>query len=575
MVFLRTAIIALSFVVLGTEALAQVSIINEEQNDSDFLLELTKALDPNSVSVMGVFDKVPKAENNKDIAPGCDPKFFEDKLLSAQRSPHEYAKLVKQYIQTCQSELAHKSPKGLLSLAKMALDDYKFLKHPQVKTIKIPLSNGVIVPAIVGLKQDPRPRPLVIMKCGVFCGADQNAFMKTFMIQLFDLTPYNVVLLANQTGLDYLKINGHFSLGGWSEGYESLLAGKWLREQWEYKDRISSMHLMGMSLGGNAAVYGAAFNDIYPTFNGHKVFNSATAICPVVSLKPTLENLYNDNLVGPVFNMMSRAQFRAARKHLTDIPDMVAEERLPGRKHMPSYLGEMAVTSMQRRGVASTSQTEFFFNNNFWNIPHKLQTPLMVFGSKDDNVVSNKLNTQVFEFDEHYEKAANVGVINVSYGNHCAFSAAYGYQLAAMVLRGFVMTHSPEFSDFYKRSEMAWKFGFSKIPNVYQHIGQSWKFEANSDQVAVTFKMFNSVANKSCYYKNPYSDSSSGCVTSRKIMVPVSGLKALGARMPVNDVEAQALTRQFNSKVEFVSGGKPLNGTSNSSFNLSWRPLFE
>ncbi|WP_413575614.1 alpha/beta hydrolase family protein [Bdellovibrio sp. HCB290] len=575
MVFLRTAIIALSFVVLGTEALAQVSIINEEQNESDFLLELTKALDPNSVSAMGIFEKVPKADNNKDIAPSCDPKFFEDKLLSVQRSPHEHAKLIKQYMQSCQSELAHNSPKGLLSLAKMALDEYRFFKHPQVKTLNIPLENGVIVPAIVGLKKDPRPRPLVVMKCGVFCGADQNAFMKTFLIQLFDLSPYNVVLLANQTGLDYLKVNGHFSLGGWSEGYESLIAGKWLREKWEHRDRISSMHLMGMSLGGNAAVYGAAFNDIYPTFNGQKVFSSATAICPVISLKPTLENLYNNNLVGPVFNLMTRSQFRAARKYLTDIPDMIADDRLPGRKHMPAYLGEMATTSMQRRGVASTTPAEFFHDNNFWNIPHKIQTPLMVWGSKDDNVVSNKLNTQVFEFDEYYEKAANVGVINVNYGNHCAFSAAYGYQTAAMVLRSFVLSNSPEFAGSYKRTEMPWKFGFNKIPNVYQHVGQSWKFEANSGNVTVSFKMFNSVANKTCYHKNPYSEAARGCMTTRQMTVPIKSLENLGARVPANDVEAQALTRQFNAKVQFLVDGKPLNGTSASSFSLSWRPLFE
>ncbi|UYL09944.1 hypothetical protein B9G69_005060 [Bdellovibrio sp. SKB1291214] len=574
MVSLRTAIIALSFVVLSTEALAQVSIINQEQNDSEFLLELTKAVDPTATSVLGILNRVPKAENNKDVAPECDPKFFEDQLLSKKRTTEEYFKAVKQFMNDCQSELAYGSPKGILSLAKMAVDEYKFFKHPQVTSLQIPLSNGVVVPAIVALKQDSRPRPLVVMKCGVFCGADQNAFNVTHLIQLFDLAPFNVVLLANQTGLDYLIANSHFSLGGWSEGYEALLAGKWLREKWAHRDRISSMHLMGMSLGGNAAVFGAAFNDMYPMGNGQKVYNSATAVCPVISLKPTLEHLYSDNVIGPVFNMMTRSQFRKARGYLTDIPEMVADDQLPARKQMPSYLGDMASTSLQRRGIASTTP-EFFKSNNFWNLPNKVQTPLMVWASKDDNVVSNKLNAQVFETDDYYETAPNVGVVNAKYGSHCAFSAAYGYQTAALMLRSFVLHNSPEFVDSYKRSEMPWKFGFKKISSVYQHVGQSWKFEAKSQKASVTFRMYNFVANKNCYFKNPFGDEVAGCITTRQIDVPISEIAPMGARVPANDVEAQALTREFNSKVEFLTDGKPMNGTSSSNFVLSWRPLFE
>ncbi|WP_413558384.1 hypothetical protein [Bdellovibrio sp. HCB209] len=574
MVSLRTAIIALSFVVLGTEAQAQVSIISQEQNESEFLLELTKAVDPTATSVMGIFNRVPKAENNKDIAPECDPKFFEDHLLSKKRSTEDYFKTIKQYFANCQGELSKNSPKGILSLAKMALDEYQFLKHPQVKTIYIPLSNGVLVPAIVALKQDPRPRPLVIMKCGVFCGADQNPMMKNYLIQLFDLSPFNVVLLSNQTGLDYLVTNTHLSLGGWSEGFESLQVGKWLRERWEHKDRISSLHLMGMSLGGNAAVFGASFNDMYPMPNGEKVFTSATAICPVLSLKPTLDHLYGDNVIGPVFNLMTRDQFRKARAYMTDVPEMLTDDELPGRKQMPGYLGLLASTSLQRRGVASTP-TDFFKNNNFWNLPNKVQTPLMVWASKDDSVVSNKINAQVFENDDYYEKAAHAGVVNLNYGSHCAFSSAYGYQVASLVLRSFVMAHSPEFVDSYKRTEMPWKFGFKKLSNIYRHVGQSWKFEAKSQTAKVSFRLFNYAGSKACFYKEPFADDVTECVTSKSYDIPVSELKAMGARVPANDVEAQALTREFNTKVEFLSEGKPLNGTNSSNFVLSWRPLYE
>ena len=489
-----------------------------------------------------------------------------------KRSTAEYFKILKEYFGRCQKSLSRNSLKGVVSLAKFGLYDYSFLQHPQVSKIFIPLSNGTKVPALVALKQDSRPRPLVVMKCGVFCSATQTPSTRNYMIHLFDQAPFNLVILANQTGFDYLYTNSSLSLGGWAEGFEALQAGKWLKEKWEHKDRISSMHLMGMSLGGNAAVFGASYNDLYPMDDGKRVYNSVAAICPVISLRPTLEHLFESKAVGTIFNKFTRKQFTNARAYLTDVPDMLADDKFPKKNDMPEFIGELASTSLQRRGIASTTPN-FFKQNNFWNLKQKVETPLFVWASKDDVVVNNKINAQVMEHDEYYEKASNVGVLNLNYGSHCAFGAAYGFEASAVVLRTFVIAHSPEFIDSYKQDQMPWSFGFKKISESYEHLGQSWKFESQSDKAEVTFRLFNWSGGDGCD-SGPI-QSQPACTVIRKYQIPITSLKAMGARVPRNVVEAQALTREFNGKVQFLNKDHNINGTSSSDFVMRWRNLYE
>lgn len=567
--------IVLSFVFLTSVAQAQ-AVFKHDNREEQFLTQVaTKAAAAEEeASTKNFLAEVPDGLSSKDISPDCDPKLFEDLVLSQKRTSAQYFKLAKDYFKRCESELSARSPKGVLALLKYSMYQYPFLQHPQVQEFTMTLSNGIKLPAIMALKQDPRPRPLVVVKCGTFCSASESPSMKAYLMSLFDQSPFNVVLLASQTGLDYMALNHVMQLGGWSEGYEALLAGQWLKDKWAYKDRISSVHLMGISLGGNAAVFGAAFNDMYPQADGKKTFNSVTGICPVVSLKPTLDHLFGAFIVGPLFAGLTRDQFTDGRDSLQDIPDLLTDGRIPKKaSEMADYLGVMASTSQQRRGIASTPSS-YFKSNNFWNLPNKIQTPMLLWASKNDIVVNNKLNTAVVEHDDYYEKSANVGVLNLAYGSHCGFQGAYGPLASSTVLRTFVLTHSPEFVDSYKQTTVPWTYGFKKMYSVEEHVGQSFEFASKSDQVKVNFRIFNWSGNQ-CHEQGPWGGGD-GCVTTKTYTVSVDSLKNLGARIPRNSIEAQALSREFNTKVEFRTKDlKPLNGSSTSDFVMTWRNLFE
>ncbi|MFS4461049.1 hypothetical protein [Bdellovibrio sp. HCB2-146] len=545
----------------------------EVEQDKDLIKEVAVAAEATQeVSTQNVLDVIPDATGSHAVRPECDPHRLEDAVFKKKLSTPEYFKVVKQYFAKCQYELAEQ--KGMGALIRSARYTYPFFQHPQIRKFPVKLDDGTVVPGILALKQDPRPRPLVIVRCGVFCSAVQTSSNKNYMMHLFDQSPFNVLFIANQTGMDYLAANGQVSMGGWSEGYETLLVGKWMREKWEHRDRISSIHMMGISLGGNAAVFGASYNDRFPLADGSKVFNSVTAICPVISLKPTLDKLYNSQLVGRVFAKETKDHFAGARQYLRDVPDLLAPELIPtSRADMPEFIGTLPSTSLQRRGIASTTES-FFKSNNFWNLKDPVKTPLLVWASKDDSVVNNDINARVLENDDTYKKVPTTAVLNLTYGDHCGFSAAYGFQAAAAVLRTYVLNHSPEFVDSYVANEMPWKFGSPKLGASYQHAGQSFEFSSGSSQIRVKFKLFDTRGGRDCDAGNIES-SPMYCFVTKDYTVSVDSLKSIGARIPRNSVEAQALTREFNTKVEFKSKGKALNGTRGSDITLVWRSLFE
>lgn len=516
--------------------------------------------DPSQEVLTGLNPKIPSK--------ACDPRRFEESVLGSAISTENYFKAVKAYFAHCADELSESSLKGLPGLIQFARYRYPFLSHPRVQRMKIPLKNGRVVEGILALRPDSSARPLVIYRCGVLCGASESASMRAYLMYLYDQAPFNVLLLGNQTGLDYITENRLVSMAGWNEGPENIEIGKWLIQEWAFKERISSLHFMAVSLGGNGASFAAVYNDQDLLDSGHRVFNSVAAICPVINLRPTLDKLFSAPAVGPIFFKMTRDHYKAGGKYVTDVPDLLTNEKLPRLpSDMPDFVGMVASTAQSRRGIASTPE-QFFAMNNFWNLHAKIQTPLLVWASKDDMIVNNDVNTRVMENDPGIQASPMIGVINLRYGNHCGFSSVYGAQTTAAILRTYVLAHSPEFIDRYnQKREMAWSFG--KIPAMshYEHLAQSWKFTAGSRKAVVTFKLLNR-ATQGCdleIAKLPLF-----CVSEKSFNVPVEQLEDMGAHVPENDTEAQALTREFNTKVEFRTLEEPLSGTHSKEFKMVW-----
>ncbi len=541
----------------GEDALIR-EIIEENLNEVD-------------VNIKKVTGKVPVGLSTKAVTPSCNPKRLEELVLANASNASQYANIMKKYIGECGDELSLNSYNGLLGLLEYSTYQYSFLSHRSISLKKFTLSSGRVVPAIIAIKPDGQARPMIIIRCGVFCGANVSASTKTYLMHLFDQSPFNVMLLANHTAADYIQANNIASMGGWVEGKETWDFGQWLKYQSSYKNIISSLHFVGLSLGGNAAMVGSYYNDIFPDIYGDKVFNSVTAVCPVLSLRPTLDKLYSRTVVGRVFSSFTKNHFYSLRPYLTDVSDLITEEIMPkDREKLPDYLGYLMSTSLNRRGIASTPDS-FFKSNNFWNIKNIIKTPLLAFASKDDFIVDYKLNSKVLHDNDQYEKVETTGVVPVDYGTHCAFSASYGFEFTSLVLRDFVLINSPEYKNKYMSiGSMNWPVKYPNVKENSIHIEQVWKFESKSENAKVVFSIFDKNKSRKCQKLSPWNKDRE-CVSTETILVPVESLSDLNAYIPQSASEAESLSREFNAKAEIVKNGIPISGTNANKFSVRYR----
>lgn len=514
-------------------------------------------------------------QNLTTVKSECDPKRL-DELVDKNKTSKKFYTDVKAYFKRCNRDLTKGGWRGPASLVKFAQNKYPFFEHSLIKPFQIPAGDGVVVPAVLALKPGSTPRPLVIVKLGVFSPALDVTSARNYMMHLYDQTPFHVVFLANQTGLDYIATNKRVSLGGWSEGAEALQAAIWLKNNEELSSKFSSMHLMGISLGGNAAVFGAAYNDAYKKQTGIKIFNSVTAICPVITLKNTLDKLYQDSLVGSVFYKFTKDQFINARDYVVDVPDLLKDSDFPETTLMGNYIGFLASTSLQRRGIASTTD-KFLKSNNFWNLQEKLETPLLVWASKDDMVVRNEINAAIFEKDTYYSKESPyVDVLNMDHGNHCAFSSSYGMASTSAVLRTQVLQHSPEFQGYWSKKMLSSTFPKPHLKPSQRHLEQEWKFVPQRRFVYLTYKIFDSQRDVACEELDPTQTVvPNRCTFDRTYLIPFSEMAELKLAVPKNETEAAASARDLNSRTEFVSQGRSINGTRANAYKMIWRGLAE
>jgi len=519
-------------------------------------------------------DSLITGDNLTFVQPDCDPFLNEENFLKHSQTKADLYKHFNEYFERCGEKLSSESVKGLMGLLRFSSTDYSFFEHPKVQKIVIELSDKTLIPGVLALKDSVTPRPFVIYRCGVFCAAEETASMKNFLMNFFDQSPFNVLFLANNTGIDYIKMNKKFTFGGNAEGPETLAVGEWVKNQSPFKDLVSSLHMAGASLGGNAAIFTSYYNNI---------FSSVTAICPVLDLHDSMENLYQDGNLGDLYEegngvLVANAAFMATKNQLNDgkaslgeIGELI-ERNPPGSKaEMKDYLGWLVSESLTRRGVPTTP-AEFWQGNSFFKKwPVNLKTPTLIFASEDDHVVDNKVNAGKLKKLNSYAKE-NLGILNLPYGDHCGFNSVYGMKATSMVLRSFVLHNSPEYTSAqYQKHKLPWLLKRVKMSAHEINLAQTFEFKENSNKIDIHFKVLNKLANLgACYLSGLYSPVA-GCVFDKKIQIDYRNLKFLGAKIPMNKVEAEALSREFNAKIQFIAEGAPVTGTSKVIDGIAFR----
>jgi predicted alpha/beta-fold hydrolase len=562
-----------------SDILVKLAILKDkvQLSSQDSNSNASSAIDSDEVSTQGVITNIPNAANKNGVTPECNPYYLQ-KTSSENETASEFAKRLNFYFAKCGDQL-HKGENGSLAgLIEFARAKYDPAENEKIKKVSFKFNDGTTVNGYMLVKDNKTKRPWVILKCGVFCSANFGPSVSNFTMALFDQSPFNLIVLENRTGTDHILSNSSLTIGGYLESYDFFMIGRWLKEDSEFKETVESLHIMGVSLAGNAALFAAYLSPDYKDPDKSELFDSVTAICPVVNLKPTIDNMYADNLKGAIFSRVTWSELSKVKKVLTEGSEYFDSGSSPKVEEFPVMLGTLTsrYASKWADNPKNESKTkpirtieDLWQNGQFTTLDlERIKVPLFVWASKDDVVVNNPINTKNLSETEWARTAENVGIVNLPLGNHCAFSTAYGYNTTAQVLKSFVLNNSHNF----KPKQIATSHGISlkKILKKGEfHLHQIWSAKKNSPDLNLTFEVFSKFKNLSCSNSETI-DGVRGCLRRSYLTVKKSTLGLGFLENPKNTLETEIQTRWLNTNVVFKGLGDLIDRSTNEPDSVEW-----
>lgn len=369
-----------------------------------------------------------------------DPRIKESVLLQGA--------LIQKYFKDCADELETGSNSDAVNLVKMMTMKLTPQEHPFLHRVVFSLPGNIKLKGLLGLKGDFKKRPLVVLRLGIFANIEEFMPERAWFMMLFEQSPFNILLLENMSGTDFVANNSRFAFGGYDEGLQNILVAQILKDPNEPLNRlIESLHLFGVSLGGNGVLYGSLLNDLNAP-KGRPLYQSFFGMCPVVNLQKTMKNLVTDN---KPFSWLAESW---ASKRLVELPKKLKslEDKTDGG-FLENTVGEVART--YQGGLSYVSELKlpagvqdgpkFWELNDFWKSYKNVHQPVMIFATHTDLLVPYALNAQELQKKTLKVDSNNISVVDFSHGIHCTLPVPYDWKAVSTLLQAYVLSHSPGF----------------------------------------------------------------------------------------------------------------------------------
>ena len=532
--------------------------------------------------------------------PECST-FELDRETTEAKTPSDRAQIIQGFFSRCESFLRRFDSKKFLglinfdankyfALLKMAEGNYPLKGRPHLREIILHLPYKTTVHGLLALKDLEKARPMVVVICGSACNLS-HSMARLLLLQTFDSTPFNVLVLPSLSGTDFIKDNKGFGLGGFEEGRQTfevirLIGGN----DSPFRKLISSFHVIGVSLGGNAAL----FTSTYGTFSNPLLPNakiqSVIGICPVVDLKKSLMDLDRNDIVGKHFTnlIMSAAvsNFAYVFGSNHDMPTLYS----PGHNQSVEFLEKMIyprykiLSQVHEFQLAPFSQYDldtpesFWKANNFLNYYHKVNIPTFALYSKDDFIVSPRDNGEALENALKVSPNPFVNVIHLEKGSHCAASQVYGDDIFVGALKNIILAMSPEFDFSSQRRSLNLK-DFSKVQGGAlrageKYFGYEWSAKKKSERAFLNIKIWSPDNSRGQGYRcstySPYY-AYDACLRSAEMSFPLKMFFPQLVKPVASKAQAQVLTRWLNGRAQLLTktGREPVD-TEEPPSSLVW-----
>ena len=520
----------------------------------------------------------PTGANKYIASPECSQQALR-KLIWSFKSAHEQGRAVNTWLERCGSQISSEfSRHSFLPLIKFATVNYDFSENPHIRTVRAALPDGRVLSGFVALKPDDKPRPFIIGKCGVFCSAQQSTTHRSFMMHLFDESPFHVLSLGNITGADFQANNKAFSVGGFDEGRQLYQIAQLVKSvNSPIARRISSVHVIGASLGGSGALY----SGLYSSLNeppGSESIQSVTALCPVVVMENSAKRLYT---AKPISTLASFGTLHQLKDIFAFVPilGLVFPE---GWRHLRgSRLYEKVTEAIYTYyhdwtakqpwdlkpfvGVKVESIGEFWRLNDFRNFVKDVRIPTLAIAAENDDLVRADGNTKLLTNTLRSAPNPSVETVYFKQGNHCAFSVANGWANYSMLLREYILSHCPE-------AETHWKSRKVRLPDMGLRLAarevitkMQWQAKAGDPNMHLKLQIFSPRLlgeSESCARENMRA-ADSRCYRDADLKVPLVWLPLETTETPVTRYDVTSRTRFANTRFSVLDANGELVTASN------------
>ena len=175
--------------------------------------------------------------------------------------------------------------------------------------------NSINVRGLLGIHDDQKPRPLLILRMGVHGNVDEFLAERFIAKVAYEDFGFNFLALENLTSHGYLSQENPVTFGGIEEGLQTFLILQELkRKNSAINLLISDIHLFGVSLGA----HGVFVTQMLGEENSHFI-KTATLFCPVVNLIKTM-NFHSQASLGSAFvDLWNRRRLKAVPERVPEL----------------------------------------------------------------------------------------------------------------------------------------------------------------------------------------------------------------------------------------------------------------
>lgn len=332
--------------------------------------------------------------------------------------------------------------------------------HPFARHVMFHLPNNIKLKGLLAMKTDGKSRPLIIFRTGIFSNTQTFIPERYLFMQAFEQSPFNILVLESLSGSEFMKHNSSLAIGGFDEGLQNFLIAKELQDPRQPISKlIQGVHLLGMSMGANGALFASLLNELNPNPTGAPIISSALAYCPLLNMRDTLDFHLTQGLAMDVMNFWAARRVPALK---TRYPDLDPENFIASvlKKMEADYRGPMIaekgeLAEMGKLGVPGhdgmvsgihlpASDPGFWPQNNFWSKYQNIKTPVLIFATRKDPIVSWFVNSGRIEDGRMNFSNSNLKLIPLEKGFHCSLPVSYDWHQQTTLLQTYFLNFSPE-----------------------------------------------------------------------------------------------------------------------------------